>query len=147
MTGPAIVSEVIPAYNEERFIGQLLDQIRRVDLSPVDCTLELIVVDDGSKDRTAEIVAAIPGVTLIRKPNGGKGSAVRTGINAARGDYVLIQDADLEYDPHDYVPMFTAAGSNWRATRSQAMRRCYMRRGRQGGRGRRGRENTSNVRG
>ena len=109
MKGPAIVSVVIPAYNEERFIGQLLDEIRRVDLSPVDCTLELIVVDDGSRDRTAEIVAAIPGVTLIRTPNGGKGSAVRTGINAATGDYVLIQDADLEYDPNDYVPMFTAA--------------------------------------
>ncbi len=109
MKGPTIVSVVIPAYNEERFIGQLLEQIRRVDLASVDCTLELIVVDDGSKDRTADIVAAIPGVTLIRKPNGGKGSAVRTGINAASGDYVLIQDADLEYDPNDYLPMFSAA--------------------------------------
>ena len=108
MTARAIVSVVIPAYNEERFIGELLDRVRRVDLSPVNCALELIVVDDGSKDRTAEIVAAIPNVTLLRKANGGKGSAVRAGIGAATGDYVLIQDADLEYDPNDYVPMLAA---------------------------------------
>ena len=79
-----IVSVVIPAYNEERYIGQLLDQIRRVDLSSLNCTLELIVVDDGSKDGTAAIVEAIPGVTLLRKPNGGKGSAVRAGIACFR---------------------------------------------------------------
>jgi dolichol-phosphate mannosyltransferase len=103
------ISVVIPAYNEERFIGKLLEQIRQVDLSALPCDLELIVVDDGSKDGTAAVVSAIPGVTLIRKANGGKGSAVRAGINAATGDMVLIQDADLEYDPRDYVPMFTAA--------------------------------------
>jgi dolichol-phosphate mannosyltransferase len=103
-----VVSVVIPAYNEERFIGELLEKIRQVDLSSVDCRLELIVVDDGSKDRTADIVASIPNVMLIRKPNGGKGSAVRAGIGAATGDYVLIQDADLEYDPTDYVPIFQA---------------------------------------
>ena len=108
MTTPSLVSVVIPAYNEERFIGQLLEQIQQVDLSPVNCRLELIVVDDGSKDKTGDIVAGVPGVTLIRKPNGGKGSAVRAGIGASTGDYVLIQDADLEYDPNDYVPMLEA---------------------------------------
>jgi dolichol-phosphate mannosyltransferase len=108
MTSPAVISVVIPAYNEERFIGQLLEQIQRVDLSSVNCRLELIVIDDGSKDRTADIVAGVPGVTLLRKPNGGKGSAVRAGIGASIGDYVLIQDADLEYDPRDYVPMLQA---------------------------------------
>lgn len=109
MTARTLISVVIPAYNEERFIGTLLEQIQQVDLSGLNCALELIVVDDGSRDRTAEIVAAIPGVTLLRKPNGGKGSAVRAGINASTGDLVLIQDADLEYDPRDYVPMFTEA--------------------------------------
>jgi len=100
-----VISVVIPAYNEVRFIGELIRQIRAVDLSALGCALELVVVDDGSKDGTAELVDAIPDVRLIRKPNGGKGSAVRTGIAASTGEYVLIQDADLEYDPRDYVPM------------------------------------------
>ena len=104
-----LLSVVIPAYNEERFIGTLLDRIRLVDLAPLGYAMELIVVDDKSKDRTAEIVAAIPGVRLIRQEtNGGKGRAVRTGILAATGDLLIIQDADLEYDPQDYVPMLRA---------------------------------------
>jgi len=104
-----LLSVVIPAYNEERFIGTLLDRIRAVDLSPLGFTMELIVVDDRSKDRTAEIVAAIPGVRLVRQEkNGGKGRAVRAGIAAATGDLLIIQDADLEYDPQDYIPMLRA---------------------------------------
>ena len=83
MTKRRLVSVVMPAYNEELFIGTLIDRIRRVDLTPVDCELELIVIDDGSKDRTAEIVEAFDGVRLVRKPNGGKGSAVRAGIAVA----------------------------------------------------------------
>jgi glycosyltransferase involved in cell wall biosynthesis len=98
----------MPAYNEERFIGTLIERIRAVDLSPVGFAPELIVVDDGSRDRTAEIAGRIAGVKLIRKPNGGKGSAVRAGIQSATGDYLMIQDADLEYDPRDYVPMLEA---------------------------------------
>jgi glycosyltransferase involved in cell wall biosynthesis len=104
-----VLSVVIPAYNEERFIGTLLDRIKAVDLSPLAFTMELIVVDDRSKDRTAEIVAAIPGVRLVRQEkNGGKGRAVRAGIAAATGDLLIIQDADLEYDPQDYIPMLRA---------------------------------------
>jgi dolichol-phosphate mannosyltransferase len=103
------LSVVIPAYNEDRFIGTLLDRIRAVDLAPVGYATELIVVDDCSKDRTAEIVEAVPGVRLIRmEKNGGKGRAVRAGIAAATGDLLIIQDADLEYDPQDYVPMVRA---------------------------------------
>jgi glycosyltransferase involved in cell wall biosynthesis len=103
------LSIVIPAYNEERFIGTLLSQIDGVDLSSLGVTKEVVVVDDCSKDRTAEIAGGFAAVRLHRLPvNGGKGGAVRTGLALAAGDYVIIQDADLEYDPRDYVPMMRA---------------------------------------
>ena len=105
----AVLSIVIPAYNEERFIGTLLERIKAVDLSSLGVEKQIIVVDDCSKDRTAEIVASVGSVRLLRQErNGGKGRAVRAGIAAATGDYLIIQDADLEYDPQDYVPMVRA---------------------------------------
>jgi dolichol-phosphate mannosyltransferase len=104
-----VLSIVIPAYNEEAYIGTLLERIKAVDLAPLGLDREIIVVDDCSRDRTAAIVDACPGVTLLRMAkNGGKGAAVRAGIAAARGDYLIIQDADLEYEPHDYIPMLEA---------------------------------------
>ena len=69
----------------------------------------MIVVDDCSRDGTASVVERFGGVRLHRLAvNGGKGGAVRAGLKLATGDYVIIQDADLEYDPQDYVPMMRA---------------------------------------
>jgi glycosyltransferase involved in cell wall biosynthesis len=104
-----VLSIVIPAYNEERFIGTLLQQIRNVDLEALGVSKQVIVVDDHSTDQTPNIVKRFPEVTFKRlERNQGKGRAVRAGIEVATGDFLIIQDADLEYDPQDYIRMLRA---------------------------------------
>jgi len=104
-----VLSIVIPAYNEERFIGTLLEQIADVNLDSLRVGKQVIVVDDCSQDRTSDIVRGFPWVTLKRlEKNAGKGRAVRAGMELATGDFLIIQDADLEYDPQDYAPMMRA---------------------------------------
>jgi glycosyltransferase involved in cell wall biosynthesis len=89
---------IVPAYNEAATITRVLDQVVELDLDK-----QVIVVDDGSTDGTAEVVErwqdGRSDAMLIRKPNGGKGSAIRAAIPHIAADIVVIQDADMEYDP------------------------------------------------
>jgi dolichol-phosphate mannosyltransferase len=106
-----LLSIVIPAYNEAEFIGTLLRRILAVPTEQLGFEKELIVVDDGSKDKTAEIARGFAGVKVFSQaPNQGKGRAVRRGIRESSGSFILIQDADLEYDPMDYLTLLRALG-------------------------------------
>jgi glycosyltransferase involved in cell wall biosynthesis len=95
------VSVIVPVYNEAAHLDELLHAIHA---SPV--KKEIIIVDDGSTDGTREKLQALPpidGFTVVfHEKNYGKGAAIRTALAYARGEYVLIQDSDLEYDPQDY---------------------------------------------
>jgi len=104
-----LLSIIIPAYNEERTIVALLQKVVSVEL-PQGLSRELLVINDFSQDRTEEVVKQFmkehPDVSLSfysHSKNKGKGAALHTGIKEAKGDYLLIQDADLEYDPEEYT--------------------------------------------
>lgn len=109
---PKKLSIVIPAWNEESGITAIIDRVLAVGPQLVDCgiePLELIVVDDGSQDRTAEIVTAYEHVSLIQhEHNRGYGAALKTGFNSASGDYLGFLDADGTYPP-EYLPEFCRA--------------------------------------
>ena len=103
------LSIVIPAYNEGRFIGQLLGKIIAVPTESLGFEKEIIVVNDGSQDNTEETARGFEQVRVFTQvPNQGKGKAVQRGIREATGEYLLIQDADLEYDPSDYLTILRA---------------------------------------
>jgi glycosyltransferase involved in cell wall biosynthesis len=106
------ISIIVPVYNEQETIREILHQVRSLDLT-VETNLgklalekEIVIVDDGSTDQTQAILVQEQergDVALLRHDtNRGKGAAVRTGLGRSTGDIVLIQDADLEYDPRDY---------------------------------------------
>lgn len=105
---------IVPAYREEPTIAEVLGRVLAVDLKSLDVALEVIVCDDGSDDGTAtaarEVARNDRRVQVMRlEMNQGKGGAIRCALSCATGDYVLIQDADLEYDPRDYPRLLEAA--------------------------------------
>jgi len=100
------LSVIIPVYNEEKTIEKVIEKVRNVPVEK-----EIIVVDDGSTDRTVNILKKIESKNykdvkiIFKKKNEGKGSAIREGLKKVKGDVVVIQDADLEYEPMDWLKM------------------------------------------
>jgi glycosyltransferase involved in cell wall biosynthesis len=101
-----LISLLVPVYNEHHFLPQILSRIEAVDFAGLE--REILLVDDGSTDGSTDVMRAMeregkPHVRVFYHPqNRGKGAALRTAIEQARGDIIAVQDADLEYDPADY---------------------------------------------
>ncbi len=103
------VSILIPVYNEKDSLIELLRRVEEVDFG---LEKEIILIDDYSTDGTRELYKSLPYKVLYHTRNMGKGAALRTGIGSASGDIIIIQDADLEYNPIDYKPLVRLIETN-----------------------------------
>ena len=106
------ISIIIPVYNEEKYILEIL---KKVNLQKKNYDLEIIISDDASTDKTLELIkqnSHLYDKLIENKENRGKGAAIINSLNEVSGKYLLIQDADLEYDPLDYEKLFLPALKN-----------------------------------
>ena len=104
---PSLLTVVVPVFNEEEYVGLSIERALKAPL-PEGLSREIVAVDDGSQDGSTEVLEELarqhPEVRVLRHPlNRGKGAALRTAIEQARGEYLIIHDADLEYDPNEFV--------------------------------------------
>jgi len=108
-----LLSIVIPVYNEEKTLPLI---IKKIDELPSSLNRELVIVDDGSTDKSREIISSYSERKDIRiffkEKNSGKGDSLKLGFQNSKGDFVIVQDADLEYDPSDYLKLLEEAQKN-----------------------------------
>ena len=103
------ITILIPVFNEYKFLNEILKKVESIDFQ---LEKEIIIIDDFSTDGTRDLYPEIEHKVLLHEKNQGKGAALRTGLKEATGDIIIIQDADLEYNPEDYIPLVELVKNN-----------------------------------